>query len=209
MVTAAAKLRATLATPGLRKLVACYFEPDGDFAGMTFTELGDNPPNEITTDDLLAASLLDLSWPPSAVRAVLQNQNVEISAKLACIDAQTELWDASEELLAKVDDLWSALVAIKGIGDVRAVKLLARKRPLLGPITDSVVVGAIGLPKRTRDVIRCLTKSEADRALIQELCPAAASGASLLRILDVAVWMLYSQSRAAKNARKDTGLSPG
>src|SRR5262249_3862052 len=89
VVCAANRLREILAVPNLSKLVAAYFEQGSDFAGMTFTELGSNPPDKITPDDLLAVALLDISWRPPAVRALLETQKAEISSKLAGISATT------------------------------------------------------------------------------------------------------------------------
>ncbi len=51
-------------SPPAADLVAAYFDPYGPFAGETFDTLGDNPPDQITTDDLLALTLLSVVVPP-------------------------------------------------------------------------------------------------------------------------------------------------
>lgn len=61
------RLLADLATPRLRDAVALYFDPEQPFAGHTFDSLGQNPPNKITSDDLLAVTLLNVRWTPPAV----------------------------------------------------------------------------------------------------------------------------------------------
>jgi hypothetical protein len=62
------------------------------------------------------------------------------------------------------------------IGTSSATKLLARKRPRLCPISDSVVIKAVGVPGRTLDVLRCLMQDPAARAQIEALRPAVAAG---------------------------------
>jgi hypothetical protein len=49
--------------------------------------------------------------------------------------------------------------------------------------------------------VRCLVQDPQARAEIEALRPPEAAGASLLRILDVAIWLLHSPSRAANRAR--------
>src|ERR1700733_13399711 len=79
---AAARLRANLAADGLGTAVAAYFTAQA-FAGLTFSNPGRNPPDEITSDDLLAVTLLDITWRPHVVRTLLGSQQREISALLA------------------------------------------------------------------------------------------------------------------------------
>src|ERR1700728_2224509 len=51
--SAAQRLRADLAAAGLGRAVAVYYTAPA-FAGLTFSNLGRNPADEITADDLLA-----------------------------------------------------------------------------------------------------------------------------------------------------------
>ena len=48
----------------LSELLAAYYDPARGFAGATFDTMGASPRNEITRDDLLAVTLLDLRWSP-------------------------------------------------------------------------------------------------------------------------------------------------
>jgi hypothetical protein len=100
-----------------------------------------------------------------------------------------------------VDLAWDTLLDIPGVGTASAAKLLARKRPRLCPITDKVVIRAAGLPGLTWEVLRCLLQDPGARAEVEALRPPEAAGASLLRILDVAVWVAHSDSRGAQRAR--------
>jgi hypothetical protein len=203
---AAARLGAELAAGGLGRAVAAYFCAPG-FAGMTFTDLGRNPPGEIIADDLLAVALLDITWRPQVVRILLGSHGQQLSQMLAAIPQETDLWDAGDDTLRRIDVLWDALTAIEGIGTASATKLLARKRPRLCPISDSVVIKAVGVPGRTWDVLRCLLQDPAARAQIEALRPAVAAGATVLRILDVALWVSHSESAAAHWVREQAGMT--
>jgi hypothetical protein len=203
---AARRLRAALAAPGLVRAVAAYFAEPG-FAGMTFADLGHNPPDEIIPDDLLAVTLLDITWRPQAVRILLGSHKQHFSELLAGLPRATDLWDASDETMKRIDAMWDALRAIDGIGTASASKLLARKRPRLCPISDSLVIKAVDVPGRTWDVLCCLLQDPAARAGVEALRPANAAAASLLRILDVAVWVSHSRSGAAQWVREQTGLA--
>jgi hypothetical protein len=203
---AAGRLRADLAAGGLGQAVASYFTAPA-FAGMTFSNLGRNPPDEITSDDLLAVTLLDITWRPHVVRCLLGSQHQELSGLLAPIPADVDLWDADDQASKHIDVLWDALVGIDGVGTASATKLLARKRPRLCPISDSVVIKAIGVPHRTWDVLRCLLEDPAARAQVDALRPAAAAEASLLRILDVILWITHSESAAAHWVRGEAGMA--
>ncbi len=203
---AARRLSAELAAAGLGRAVAAYFCEPG-FAGMTFTDLGRNPPGEIIADDLLAVTLLDITWRPQVIRVLLGSHGQQLSQLLAAIPQDTDLWDAGDDTRRRIDILWDALTAIEGIGTASATKLLARKRPRLCPISDSVVIKAVGVPHRTWDVLRCLLQDPAARAQIEALRPAAAAGASLLRILDVALWVSHSESAAAHWVREQARMT--
>jgi hypothetical protein len=203
---AARRLRADLAADGLDRAVAAYFSEPG-FAGMTFSDLGRNPPGEIIADDLLAVTLLDITWRPQVVRILFGSSREQLSQMLAAIPHDTDLWDAGDDALRRIDVLWDALTAIEGIGTASATKLLARKRPRLCPISDSVVIKAVGVPGRTWDVLRCLLREPDARARIEALRPDAAAGATLLRILDVALWVSHSESAAAHWVREQAGMT--
>jgi hypothetical protein len=174
---------------------------------MTFSDLGRNPPDEVVADDLLAVALLDITWRPQVIRVLLGSQREQVSQMLAVLPQATDLWDVGDDVLANIEILWSALMAIDGIGNASATKLLARKRPRLCPISDSVVIKAVDAPGRTWDVLRCLLQDPAARADIEALRPAAAAEASLLRILDVALWVSHSESAAAQWVREQAGMT--
>ena len=201
-------LRDSLVEPGLDRAVAAYFDPAGGFAGMTFTSLGSNPRDQVTAADLLAVTLLDIAWRPHVVRGLLGTSAENVSGMLAAIRGDIDLWEATDEDLAAVNALWYVLLEMPGIGTATAAKLLARKRPRLCPVTDQVVIRVAGVPGRTGDVLRCLLRDPGARAEIEALRPRSAADASLLRILDVAIWVRHSRSRAAQQVRRRAGVLP-
>jgi hypothetical protein len=198
---AAGRLRETLTVPGLDQAMAAYFDPAEGFAGMSFCTLGHNPPGAVTADDLLAVSLLDIAWRPEAVRQLLGHEAGRVSDMLSAIPPDLDLWAASDAEVATVDPLWDALLEMPGVGTATASKLLARKRPRLCPATDKVVIRAAGLPGQTWEVLRFLLRDPSARDGLEALRPPDAAGASLLRLLDVAIWITHSPAREAQRAR--------
>lgn len=188
------------------ELVALYFDPERPFAGRDFDHLGSSPPDRVTIDDLLAASLLDISWPPLVVRKVLNELSTPISRNLADIGQETDFWDASDQELRAADDLWFTLVGLKDVDKAKASKLMARKRPRLVPISDEVVM-AIGARGETWPVIRQCLQDESFRDTILVLRGKGSEDASVLRLLDVALWTLHSKSKAANEARHEAGVA--
>jgi hypothetical protein len=203
----AGRLHAGLTDPGLGNTVAAYFDPDNGFAGMTFSTVGSNPRDEIIAADLLAVSLLSIDWQPGVVRMLLGSHAAPVSRLLAEVRDDIDLWEASGEDLAPVDELWQTLNAMPGVGAATAAKLLARKRPRLCASTDRAAVQAAGVPVHLAgQAVRSLLQDTAARADIEALRPRTAAEASLVRILDVAIWARHSPSRDARHLRA-VGLS--
>ena len=115
----------------------------------------------------------------------------------------TVLWEATAEELSAVDELWPVLCGLPGVHDSVASKLLARKRPHLAPITDSVIVAAVSTPGWTWPTIRRCFQDTVFRHGVEEVRPdcRGAGDASLLRVFDIALWMRYSSSAAALATR--------
>ena len=120
-------------------------------------------------------ALLDITWRPQVVRVLLQTHRSQLAELLADIPTDVDLWDASDVTLKQVDIMWDVLTSIEGIGTASATKLLARKRPRLCPISDSLVIKAIDVPGRTWDVLRQLLQDSGARADVEALRPAAAA----------------------------------
>jgi hypothetical protein len=195
-----------LAVPGIDGLVAAYFSPDGPFAGTSFDLVGDNPPDVLTLDDLLATTLLDISWRPLAIRRLLAGGD-HVSVALAAIRADLDLWNAGPRDLQSATALHRWLDDLPGVGPVTASKLLARKRPRLVPVHDGIVLRVLAPPKdQLWATLATALKESALRDEIEGLCPTGVDSPSLLRLLDVAIWTRHSRSRNASDARRVVGV---
>ncbi|MEU7922992.1 DUF6308 family protein [Micromonospora zamorensis] len=200
------RIRDVLAVPGVDRLVAAYFDSDGPFAGTLFDLLGENPSNVLTLDDLLATTLLDISWRPLTVRALLADGG-HVTAGLAAIPTNLDLWNAGPYALQSATALHQWLDQLPGVGPVIASKLLARKRPRLVPIHDDVVFRVLAPPQNKFWVTLAAALTEsALRQEIEGLRPAGGDSISLLRLLDVAIWTRHSRSRNARNTRSAVGV---
>lgn len=176
------------------------------FAGRLFDELPGNRDSLFTVGDLAAASLLDVRFGPHAVLELLERP--ECNRLLSDIPSDVPLWETREAQLdgnSATGRLWDRLTGIPGVSTTRASKLLARKRPHLMPILDSVVVNALQLRGLNNWLTLRVALTPTVRNRIDALAPAATDqGAALpstLRLLDVATWMTHSQSRQAKAVR--------
>lgn len=188
-------------------LVADYFDDEGPFAAATFDTIGCNDPFKISTDDLLAVTLLDVSVPARAVRQILDRDALAISTSLAAIPEGRDLWHALDADLAAANALWQRLDGYPGVGSVIAGKLLARKRPRLIPIVDDVVIRNMPAPEGEywNTLRTCLDSNRV--AQIEQLRRKLPRTISTLRLLDVAVWMRFSDGRNARRAQAKAGLA--
>jgi hypothetical protein len=166
-----------LATPRVEELVAAYFDPREPFAGDTFRTLQPNRPNRIGEVDLLAVQLL-VNVPPRAVRELLDCAD-EVEPLLERIPAGVALWDATGQDLVRGDEAFDRLDECHGVGGVIAGKLLARKRPALVPIVDTVVREVLCLPdSRGLDVAAGRTPGHGPPAAHQDAAIARRAGAA-------------------------------
>ncbi|MBU8827475.1 DUF6308 family protein [Mycolicibacterium goodii] len=188
-------------------LAAEFFDAEGRFAALTFDALPDNPVGRFSAADLLAVSLLEPLKPP-AVRALLTTRSGEFTELLQELPADVDLWDATDTHLAAAERCDVALRSLRDVGETRASKLMARKRPRLVPIVDSVIRHALSLGGEPRRELReCLADPEV-RAAVERARPqvAPAEIISTLRLLDAVVWIRHSGSRNAQEARRRAGL---
>lgn len=94
-----------------------------------------------TSDDLVAVTLLSVDVPGRAAQALLVDQAAEFAALLREVGPDRDLANETTQL----DPEWpgwrleTAVRALPGIGRTTGSKLLARKRPRLFPIWDSVI----------------------------------------------------------------------
>lgn len=191
------------------QLLLRFFDPNGPFAGATFDDVGVNPPDRIVTDDLVAVSLLDVRFEPRAVRAMLKSEPdiAQLKRMLTAIPAHVDLWNAEDHHLEAASALFDKLDGYASVGETKASKLLARKRPRLMPVIDSVIRRGLELRDNPAKALRTALSVPARRESIELLRPAnVPRSISTIRLLDTAVWMRHSQSRNARRARQAAGL---
>jgi hypothetical protein len=192
-----------------------YFAIDSNtglsrYAGAWFERLGrigslDPDPDRVTIADVLAVEMLSVQVPPHATLWLLGPGAWQIEQLLHAIPKTVPLWTATDEQIGTHSAawrLWDLLrhrtdQEITGTGPVTTSKLLARKRPLLIPIQDSVVTSALGHPEggfwtAMREALRDeplrhrLAHVHATARTKNEHVP---ESLSMLRVLDIIIWM--------------------
>lgn len=188
----------------LQDLVLAYLEgpPLTQFAGTLFDELEPNHPFKIESSDLVAVSLLDVRFGSRAVQKLLLDSALE--DELRRLPDKSPLWQVDATVLAALDDALDTLCSLNGVGRTKATKLLARKRPLLAPITDSLVESFYG--SKNWNHLRPLAAVLAERRDIIEAFREMVENVgkrqpSVLRVIDIAIWMTQSNAKSAKEAR--------
>jgi hypothetical protein len=161
----------TILTEGIEqeaaRLLADYYRRTADglpaYTGSYFNswagggDSGENR-NTITADDLIAFSFLSVKIPGEASYGFLHTHKDKISGLLREIPSDRNLADVSSAEFPRVlgensaaMQLWDVLrgrdTGRWGIGRTKASKIMARKRPHLIPIYDSVVAPLMGLKK--------------------------------------------------------------
>ena len=193
--------------PDAPTLTARFFEPEGPFAGETFDllDLETSDANVFNVADLLAVTFLDVTVRPPAVRRTLGTDQSRLSLLLSAVRDDVDLWNATDDDLARAEMVWRTLRGYDGIGQTTAGKLLARKRPRLIPVVDSVVKDALAAPPGTYWVSLRAALSDPDRRTrIEELRPEGLDRRiSTLRLLDAAIWMTESRGRNARAVRSE------
>src|SRR5206468_1622972 len=104
--------------------------------------------------------------------------------------------------------VWLFFKGLPGIDWVIAGKLLARKRPRLVPVFDSTVKKALTRPPEGFwAALGAALRNERRLATVEALRPAGlTTKVTTLRLLDVAVWMRFSESTNARRARERLGM---
>lgn len=189
------------------------------FDGASFESYGDNHPNRLTADDLIAVTMLSIDLHRGS-KSLRPQHAVAIEARAADVSRLLELlphdrdlpdldegearrllsWEAPQPSAAR--ELYELLRRGLGVattpGRVAVYKLLARKRPRLLPIRDGVVESALGHTSKDPWWMPWWYTFERDRQVggqlrsTLETARAALpepSRLSLLRAADVSIWM--------------------
>ena len=180
-----------------------YYDPKGKYSGRRFEffgmgDDGDAAKTEFVANDIVAVSMLSVSIPGSAAIEILETKREVLNRLLEKIPQNVPLWEVTEREIdpkaSAASELWKALENVQGVGWVTANKLLARKRPELLPVYDRIVKARLQPRSRTFWVPLRNSLRANDGALVTRLNEIRSLAnldvrPSLLRILDVAIWM--------------------
>ena len=192
------------------------------FDGASFETIGhrwDDPAtvNVITAADLVALSTLSVPVPASGAIGLLGRNAEKASRLLAKIPLRLSLSDAEPRFIdgsSPAHELWTLIRSHKDMGPTRTSKLMARKRPFLIPIFDSVVEEALGMDGSAghwAGMRGLLTADEGD--LHQHLLRLRTESGlpdhvSPLRVFDIVVWMHGARPELSARLALDQGLVP-
>lgn len=149
--------------------------------------------DRFTADDVASLRLLSVSMPGRAMYELLVTDSPRFNEMLEGVGADRDL-GSEETPICKGDPAWELHVALKafdGVGPTIASKLLARKRPRLLPIRDSVVVAVMQLGDLFWEPLRVALRTDGLDDRLGRLHDAAGlpPEVSRLRVLDVLTWM--------------------
>jgi len=206
--------RAGVLLAGDEALAALDLYFGGRYTGAWFDAVGrgtdpasgvpvDQEPNRLTIEDLLSLSLLDVPLQPREMIDLFEvNRDLDhLLGRISCrltLGGAPSACDLTETPWASADEAHRLLRTVSGVGRTRASKLLARKRPHLIPIWDRHVAEGLGMRGPDNDwvIVQDVVVAHADR--LQDLGDqlrgnhrdaGRIDGLSLLRVLDVIVWM--------------------
>jgi len=194
--------------------VKVYFDLEKPYAGSFFEtlEMEKSPENVYTASDFYALMCLEVDVPIGAGLSILGEKAEEISELLSQIP-NVSLRSLSKEEFERylgqdspAMELWRILKSYRNVGSTRASKLMARKRPHLIPIQDSVIRRVAEFPRKANDWLlwwEALTKDDELECRADQLREAVdRPDLSTLRALDVMLWMSGSQKT---NGLQDEG----
>lgn len=198
----------------LRSLVARYLGIEGDiaFTGRHFDTFGTNPSDRFVGDDLLACAFLDTPIRGVGVETLLFGDPA-FDSLLRAVDHEVSIWDTDtarvREALDRAGEVHERLMKIATIGWTRAHKLLARKRPTIHPVYDSVVSRWFSDVDGVRYGLHQLVATgQSPQPELDDALRPHGVGLDTLRLLDIAVWMCGSRSKAARHVREELNLKP-
>jgi len=192
-------------TQAAAEVVRRYFtpRPTGTFTGAHFERLGgggDRPAiaNEFTAEDLIAVSMLSVRVVGNAALELLEHRRSRLHELLRLIPTDLTLGavDGTEFTPEwPTRQLYTELRSVVDVGPTTASKLLARKRPHLVPVYDTVIATELGLVdgRLWQPLHTWLTAdAHANESHLDQIRATAGLGTdiSLLRVLDVLTWMV-------------------
>lgn len=188
------------------------------YTGAKFDVIGhpEATPDCVTAADLLAVSMLSVNVPAYASIGILGDLGDQIEELLRMIPASSRIEELKPADLdsvfgpsAPATKLWNLLRQKEdswGVGPTTASKIMARKRPNLIPIYDSVIADLVGMPNSAEQWMLWFAAfhGENGKSFTQKLRNIRkASGQehlSLLRVLDIVLWMEGQDRKRAKGS---------
>ena len=163
------------------------------YTGSMFTAWaggGDRPEvaNVVTADDLVAVGFLSMKVHWRTSWEVLQGRANQISGLLTQIPTDMALADARDDVMRAANDLHALVRQIPYAGPTFTSNLLARKRPRLLPVYDSVVASVVG-DKLWEPMRSWLRDGHHVNALDEIGREADQLDLSPLRVFDIVIWM--------------------
>lgn len=170
------------------------------YTGSQFEVLTDADPNRITANDIVAVSTLGVTVPAGvAIWLLSEAGRRAVSELLGGVPTDVDIWDGPS-LVAPGNNLWKLWYLLRtacwpgttvgnGMGPTTISKLMAAKRPRLVPITDSVITKVLPSDGHWAAFAAALG-TEQVRQPIEQATGGAPSHLSLLRRIDIAIWML-------------------
>lgn len=186
------------------KRLQSYFAPLGPKRGYTGSQFDIWDPsgttaasaNTFTAEDLVAVTFLSVEVPARAAIEILGGRRGDFTQLLQAIGEDRDLVDEAEPL-GRDSAAWqlnSALREFDNVGPTVASKLMARKRPRLIPIYDTVidshVLGRSGVQwEPMRQALRAEGGALHERLLKLRAAAGLDERISVLRVFDVLAWM--------------------
>ena len=178
-------------------------EPYGGRHFEAFIELSD--PDSFGPMDFLAIQALEVSIPSGAALQVLRAAVDKYNDLLMGLP-RAPIWEAERAVFepgGAAIKLFNLLDDLPGVGITKATKLMAAKRPHLIPIQDAFVQEELVLPEgRFWLPMYDQLADEPLRQFIGDLTKGAPHGVSLLRCIDVAVWMHVNDRKKADRVQQ-------
>lgn len=177
--------------------------------GRRFDHLGtsDDDPNVITATDLVAVSFLSVNVPPRAAWSILTTRAAALTGALERIPTDLAIEDSGctaemYQVGSALQELWNLLRRdeegnLWNMGATTVSKVMARKRPALVPIQDSVLMRELGAADATYwdRWWQAMHLHVDDRPVVAGFASqlrgsvAEATRLGLLRTLDIVIWM--------------------
>ena len=176
------------------------------FTGRWFEKFASmSDPDRFDAADMLAVESLSVKVPPESAAMLIITEAERFSSLLHDVPRDVDLWDVDHPVIdmgGPAAELHTMLGSLHGVGWVTAGKLMAAKRPRLIPILDNKVKSLLAPPRRRFWMtMHEQLSDEARRRTITEVCATAPDDASLLRRIDVALWMHATQQPKATGGR--------